>query len=131
MQESESQLSEADNCDFSEYEPKTVSHFVAYSLVSKTKPIYPNNAIDKKVEGNVSVKILVNKDGNVIKACALNGEDLLKQASEIAVLKWKFKKRPAADTKSHIVDGITFNFSLGSNNEEKPQVKLFGNNKRN
>lgn len=105
--------SEENLCDFSEYEPVRVSHFVSSSLLEKSEPQYPDEAKTKGISGVVSVKILVDGDGNVFKACALDGPEELRAVSEEAALKWRFRRNRAKDSKvSYVVDGITFRFIL-------------------
>jgi hypothetical protein len=38
------------------------------------------------------VKALVNKDGDVEKACATEANELLEREGEIAAMQWKFKR---------------------------------------
>lgn len=79
------------NCDFSSYKPLMISHFAITSAVKKVKPTYPPEAARQGAQGSVQVKILVNSEGDVEKACATGGDDLLRRASEEAALRWKFK----------------------------------------
>src|SRR5262245_24996223 len=85
------QKSSDDRCDFTAYQPVRESHFVQKTVRKKVKPIYPPEAAKRGVQGWVNVKILVNRDGNVEKACALDGDLILKDAVEKAALQWKFK----------------------------------------
>jgi TonB family protein len=102
-----------DECDFSSYKPATVSHFVQFALKTKVKPEYPTEAVQRGIQGKISVKILVDRDGNVVKACALNGDEVLRRAAEEAALQWKFKRNVVAGRQSYVQAGISFNFVLG------------------
>jgi outer membrane biosynthesis protein TonB len=104
-----------EECDFSAYKPFTVSHFVQTSLKTQVKPLYPGEAVRQGIQGKISVKILVDRDGNVVKACALNGEDILRRSAEDAALKWKFNRKVATGRKSFVEAGISFNFVLDKN----------------
>jgi TonB family protein len=104
-----------DECDFSSYKPSRVSHFVQFPLKTKVKPSYPSEAVRRGLQGKISVKILVNRDGDVVKACALNGDEVLRRAAEEAALKWKFKRKVAAGRESFVEAGISFNFVLDKN----------------
>lgn len=104
-----------DKCDFSSFKPFTVSHFVKTSLKTQFKPTYPSEAVRQGLHGKIGVKILVDRDGNVVKACAFNGEDILRQTAEDAALKWKFKRKVVAGRESFVEAGISFNFVLDKN----------------
>jgi len=117
QQEQETTPKANDECDFSAFKPVIVSHFLQTSLKMKVKPLYPKEAVQKGLQGKISVKILVNRDGDVIKACALNGDELLRRAAEDAALKWKFKRNVIAGRESFVVTGIAFNFVLDKNDQ--------------
>jgi TonB family protein len=101
-----------DECDFSAFTPSRVSHFVQTSLKTKVKPPYPDEAVRRGIQGRISVKILVNREGDVVKACALNGDQVLRRAAEEAASKWKFKRKVVAGRESFVEAGISFNFVL-------------------
>jgi TonB family protein len=113
------QKSSDSGCDFSAYQPVRESHFVSRAVIEKVKPEYPPEAMNRDVQGWINVKILVNRDGDVEKACAVDGDQILKEAAEKAALQWKFKPyfghANAADAGSrrYMWDVIPFNFDLG------------------
>ena len=52
------------------------------------QPQYPPEAKDRKLSGSIAVKVLVNVNTtSVEKACAGDGDDLLRKAAEAAALK--------------------------------------------
>lgn len=104
-----------EKCDFSTFKPFNVSHFVQTSLKTKFKPSYPSEAIRQGLQGKISVKILVDRDGNVVKARAFNGDDLPRRTAEDAALKWKFKRKVVAGQESFVEADISFNFVLDKN----------------
>ena len=115
-QQVESKMNDTDDkCDFSSFKPVIVSHFVKTSLKTQFKPSYPSEAVRQALQGKISVKILVDRDGNVVKACAFNGDAILRQAAEDAALKWKFKRKVVAGRESFVEAGISFNFVLDKN----------------
>src|SRR5262249_26430859 len=59
----------ADECDFTAYQPVRESHFIQRTVKKKVNPTYPPEAVSRNIQGLVNVKILVNRDGNVEKAC--------------------------------------------------------------
>lgn len=113
------QKSIADECDFTVYQPVRESHFVQRTVKRKVNPIYPSEAVYHAVQGLVNVKILVNREGNVEKACAIDGDPTLKKAAEIAALQWKFKPNFGhvhavdAGSRKYMVDVIPFHFTFG------------------
>jgi TonB family protein len=102
-----------DECDFSAYKPFRESHFVQFALKTKVAPKYPTEAVQLGIQGRISVKIIVDRGGNVVEACALNGDDVLRRAAEEAALQWKFKRNVVAGRQSYVQAGISFNFVLG------------------
>lgn len=78
-------------CDFSKFSPIQIRHFSKDSVILQVKPDYPKRAIKKKIIGNVSVKVLINEEGLVEKACMVTGNEVFRKAAEKAALKWKFK----------------------------------------
>jgi TonB family protein len=105
-------------CDFTTYQPVRESHFVQRTVRKKVKPIYPPEAANRGIQGWVNVKILVDRDGNVEKACAVDGDQTLRYAAEKAALQWKFKpyfgraNAHKAGSRKYMVDVIPFNFDL-------------------
>jgi TonB family protein len=112
------QKSNNDECDFTVYQPVRESHFVQRAVTKKVEPIYPPDAVNRGIQGWVNVKILINRDGDVEKACAIDGDQSLKDAVEKAALQWKFKphfgaaKATEAGSRKYMEDVITFNFDL-------------------
>jgi hypothetical protein len=79
-------------CDIAGYHALSETHFVQRTVVTLAKPSYPTEALKRGVEGAVLVDILVDRAGNVVKACALSGPELLRKSAEAAALACKFKK---------------------------------------
>ena len=73
-------------CDFSAY--NTVK---ATPLIEKqVKAAYPKAAARRKLGGEVKIKVLVNKDGKVEQACAVEGHKLLIPSALAAAKLWQF-----------------------------------------
>src|SRR5262245_47742674 len=70
-----------DECDFTAYHPVRESHFVSRTVMKKVEPIYPPEAANRGIQGWVNVKILIKREGNVEKACAVDGDQTLKDAA--------------------------------------------------
>jgi protein TonB len=58
-----------------------------------TKPVYPEDAFVKKVEGTVVLDILIDADGRVVRATVVRSIPLLDAAAIHTVRQWLF--RPA------------------------------------
>jgi TonB family protein len=82
-----------EGCDFSIYRPIRMKHFPTEAVISKVSPQYPRKARTQKIEGKVSVKILINEAGIVEKACAFDGQKIFWAEAEKAALQWKFKPK--------------------------------------
>src|SRR5262249_27670259 len=117
--------SKADECDFTTYQPVRESHFVQRTVKKKVNPIYPPEAVSRNIQGLVNVKILIDRDGNVEKACAFDGDRVLKEAAEAAALQWKFNpnfgQAHAVDvvSRKYMVDVIAFTFAFGDQEKAK------------
>lgn len=112
--------SDEKQCDFSAYKPAKISDFFAgNSMVKQLDAIYPPLAIQARIEGEVSTRILVDRKGNVVRACAVTGHPVLRKAAVVAALGWKFKPWCSLCPKDPVVEGeINFHFSLEQNNRK-------------
>ena len=59
--------------------------------LEKTNPVYPREALLKRIGGRVSVHVLINRAGDVVRACGV-GPAPLATSAEQAVAKWKFRR---------------------------------------
>ncbi|HUQ30625.1 MAG TPA: TonB family protein [Pyrinomonadaceae bacterium] len=76
-------------------------------------PEYPVGAKSKGVTGKVTVSVVVNKQGLVVSARALNGDQLLRAAAVTAARKAKFSpEKLVGDEQSTIPGTITYSFKL-------------------
>ncbi len=97
------------SCDFSEYN----TLYQKPDVLIMVQPAYPKKAKRKKIYGDVKVRILVDKTGKVLKACATDGNDSLKPAAVKAALKWKCSpplKNLERAKKDHLEYVVTFSF---------------------
>jgi TonB family protein len=79
-------------CDFSGFKPLKEPHSLLKAVTKRVEPRYPSVARGAKAEGQVVVRILVNKKGDVVKACVVEGHPLLRGVSLVAAKQWKFAK---------------------------------------
>jgi hypothetical protein len=79
-------------CEFSKFKPFILLNLPPGKTVKEVQPNYPESAKAVRARGQVVVIVLVDKKGNVIKACSNAGHPLLRPASIKAAYKWKFKR---------------------------------------
>ena len=105
-------------CDFTEYKPFMMSHFLKAALIEQAKPLYPAAGRNIRVQGKVRVKIIVDRNGRVRAACAFEGHPLLRAAAENAARKSQFKSNFGLTLpqkrygRRFIEDELVFNFRL-------------------
>ncbi|HEX8853860.1 MAG TPA: TonB family protein [Pyrinomonadaceae bacterium] len=80
--------------------------------VSKPVPVYPAIAKAAKATGVVTVQILVDEEGRVIKAQATNGNPLLHKTSVEAALRARFTPTLLSHKPVKVSGYITYNFVL-------------------
>ena len=118
-------------CDFSAYKPLVVSHPLVGAAVKKVEPKYPAIGTRVRVEGDVKVKILVNRKGNVVGACVTEGHPLLRSSAVHAAVQWEFKPNFgfAKKQKKHYIESfIVFKFRLVGQSTILSPLKRFLNN---
>lgn len=81
-------------------------------LIEAPKPIYPDEAKAKKIEGRVTVSIVIGEEGNVISARPTSGPDLLQGAAKDAALKARFKPTSVNGKPAKVAGAMTYNFVL-------------------
>jgi TonB family protein len=77
-------------CDFSTYKPVVISHALLNAAMQKVEPNYPAIGKNVRAQGEVQVKLIVNRRGTVVAACATEGHPLLRQSAVEAAYQWKF-----------------------------------------
>jgi len=78
--------------------------------VRLVKPFYPPNAQKMRVEGQVTIQVALDEEGNVVSAKATAGPGLLRMACEDAARKSKFKPALANNQPVKATGFITYNF---------------------
>jgi protein TonB len=59
--------------------------------VKEVRAVYPDVARQAGIEGIVSMRVVINKDGAVEKVDVLSGEQALQQAAITAVRQWRYQ----------------------------------------
>lgn len=79
------------------------------------RPVYPQEALDKKVSGIVILEVLIDGTGGVRDAKVLRSVPLLDQAALDAVKKWRFTPTLLNGAPVEVVMTVTVNFTVSGN----------------
>jgi protein TonB len=92
--------------------PKTVvsGGVLNGKAISKPQPAYPPIAKAARASGTVTVQVLVNEEGSVISAEAINGHPLLLKAAVAAAYQAKFSPRIISGQKVKVSGVLTYYF---------------------
>ena len=80
--------------------------------ISRPQPVYPQAAKEARVGGTVVVQVEVDEDGNVAKAEAVSGPEMLRQAAETAALAARFAPTRLSGQPVRVSGVITYSFVL-------------------
>jgi protein TonB len=78
--------------------------------LSKPQPAYPPVAKAAGASGTVTVRILVDEEGNVVSAAAVSGHPLLQQAAVAAARQAKFSPTLLSGQPVKVTGVVTYNF---------------------
>jgi len=81
-------------------------------IVSKTEPVYPEEARRAGKQGMVALDAVIAPDGTVERLRPLSGDDLLAKAAEAAVRSWKFEPYLSSGRAVEIETTIAVEFRL-------------------
>ena len=101
------------DCDFRDRHPLQISDWLSHGgVVKRVAPIYPADAKRKHLQGKISVRVLINKSGEVDQACG-TGPPLLRDAAESAALQWIFRTPELNGEKTpYLQENLVFDFVL-------------------
>jgi TonB family protein len=90
--ESKKPRTHTSTCDFSRYHPVRISSDWMWrgGIVKRVKPEYPPEVKMERIQGEVAVRVLIDRNGEVEQACG-TGPALLRDAAERAALGWLFR----------------------------------------
>jgi protein TonB len=93
--------------------PKVVaipSAVAAGLIVKKTAPMYPRDAKEARISGQVLLEATISATGSIESLHVLKGPDTLRQAAIDAVSKWRFKPYMLNDkpTAAEFMVGVSF-----------------------
>jgi len=81
-------------------------------LVKKVAPVYPQQALQMKIQGAVQIMATISKDGNITNQKLLSGDPILARAAMDAVKQWKYQPYYLDSQPVDIQTEITVNFKL-------------------
>jgi TonB family protein len=93
-------------------EPARAGGLLQASAVRRVEPAYPVAARNARVAGIVVVEVLVDENGNVLRAEAICGPQGLRGSSEAAARGWRFRPTALSGKPVKVTGTITFNFRL-------------------
>ncbi len=80
--------------------------------VKEVKPVYPDIARQAGIEGIVSMRVVINKDGAVEKVEVLSGEQALLQAATSAVRQWRYRPFVLDGNAAPVVTIVNLKFQI-------------------
>ena len=81
-------------------------------IISLPKPNYPPIAKQLRLQGSVSIQVLIDESGKVVSAKALSGHQVLVNAAESAALQARFSPTLLSNQPVKVSGVITYNFVL-------------------
>jgi protein TonB len=90
-----------------------VSRVLNSEAIELPKPSYPPMAIQIRLQGMVSVQVLIDEKGNVVSAKALSGHPFFVPAAQKAAMRARFSPTIIGDQPVKVSGVITYNFVLG------------------
>ncbi len=85
----------------------------AASIINQTRPVYPPLARQARIQGNVLLHAIIDKDGRVAQLEVISGHPLLVQAALDAVKQWRYKPTLLNGDPVEVDTQITVTFSMG------------------
>jgi TonB family protein len=91
------------------------------NILKSVKAIYPMQAAQKQVQGEVMLKVLVNEQGDVEHAEVVSGDPVLVPAALDAIRKWKFEPFYKNGRPIKVATKIPFDFAFSGNVSDTPE----------
>jgi TonB family protein len=92
---------------------KQGGNVTASSIISQAPPVYPPLARQARIQGNVVLHVIIDKDGNVKQIDVVSGHPLLIQSAVEAVKQWRYKRTLLNGTPVEVDTTVTVTFTLG------------------
>jgi protein TonB len=92
---------------------KQGGNVTAASILQQTKPVYPALARQARIQGNVVLHAIIDKDGKVAQLEVISGHPLLVQSALDAVKQWRYKPTLLNGDPVEVDTTITVTFTMG------------------
>ena len=92
---------------------KQGGNVTAASIITQTRPVYPPLARQARIQGNVVLHAIIDKDGKVAQLEVISGHPLLVQAALDAVKQWRYKPTLLNGDPVEVDTTITVTFTMG------------------
>lgn len=96
-------------------------------IIKKVKPVYPEEAIKKGLQGVVEMEATINRAGKVVDVKVLPAQPpaqpLLAEAAVAALRQWKYAPYLVNGKAKPVIFTVTLNFALAPKNEDVQPVK--------
>jgi protein TonB len=92
---------------------KQGGNVTAASIITQTRPLYPPLARQARIQGNVVLHAIIDKDGRVAQLEVVSGHPLLVQAALDAVKQWLYKPTLLNGDPVEVDTTITVTFTMG------------------
>ncbi len=83
---------------------------LAERAIKKVNPVYPREAADAGIAGEVLVEVSVDEQGNVASVEGVTGDRMLVEAVVAAVRQWKFKPTKLSGKAVRVIGRLRFKF---------------------
>ena len=93
--------------------PPMISHMMEGNLIHKIQPDYPPLARQARIQGNVVLHAIIDKDGRVGELQVISGHPLLVQSALEAVKNWRYQPTQLNGEPVEVDTTITVSFVLG------------------
>jgi TonB family protein len=92
--------------------PSTDSGIVTGKAIELPKPSYPPEAKASRIRGTVTVRVVIDERGRVIRACSISGPPELQRASEAAAYRARFTPTVISGVAVKVTGIVTYNYVL-------------------
>jgi protein TonB len=92
---------------------KQGGNVTAASIITQTKPLYPALARQARIQGNVVLHAIIDKEGKVAQLEVISGHPLLVQSALDAVKQWRYKPTLLNGDPVEVDTTITVTFTMG------------------
>jgi protein TonB len=92
---------------------KQGGNVTAALILTQTRPLYPPLARQARIQGNVVLHAIIDKDGRVAQLEVVSGHPLLVQSALDAVKQWRYKPTQLNGDPVEVDTTITVTFTMG------------------